>query len=187
MKNLFHLFVGFVFLFLLSWQSAQAQKTQKRDLPLYKDGGKFDFNWSIGIEHEAMRSKLRDFLWTHWSRKKPGRVTAIFYTIEGDPTTTNFYIEPNENENWVIGTESESICCVLDSLMKKKRKPTIRKWKVVYEIVDRIELLNGEMPKPNEVRKIVPTEDTRQPNSYLLRLRQKGDENNNTIFEGFIL
>lgn len=125
-------------------QPTLGQNVQRRDLTRYDDGGTFDFNWGAGPQaHERMRPKLREFLWEHWSRKKLGRVVAIFYTIEGDPTAHNLYIEPGEDGRWRIVSEYESECCWFYSMEKKKKKRERRKGVEIYDTVERVEEVNG--------------------------------------------
>lgn len=181
-------FSGYLVLLLLlfAFLPTQAQETPKRDLKFYDDGGKFDFGWATDYKtHQEMKPRLREFLWTHWSRKKLGRVSAVFYTYEGDPTTTTYYIEPNKNGQWIIVAEYKQICCVLYQLEKKKRKPITKFGKDIYEIIDRIE--RNDKLAIDDISEIVPTTEQREPNLYLLRLRKRGEENNNLIFGAFVL
>src|SRR5439155_9836690 len=78
-----------------------AQTGTRRALARYHQGGTFDFTWSAGPRaHERMKPLLRQFVWQHWSRKQLGHVIAIYYTMEGDPTTYNLFIEPDSNGRW---------------------------------------------------------------------------------------
>src|SRR5215475_9731892 len=58
-----------------------------RDLTRYDDGGAFD--------GRQMMPKLRRFLWEHWTQKRLAHVVVTLYSIEGDPTTYNLFIEPD--------------------------------------------------------------------------------------------
>ena len=61
----------------LGARNISSQETKARDLSRYENGGTYDLNWSrSGEEHEEMRSKLRAFLWEHWSQRRLGRITA---------------------------------------------------------------------------------------------------------------
>lgn len=141
-----------------------AQTTQKRELSRYDDGGTFDFNWGAGPQaHERMRPKLREFLWGHWSQKRMGRVVVTFYSIEGDPTTLNLYVEPGEDGRWRVVSEYENECCWFYSMEKPKRKRERRKGIDIYNTVERVE----------------------GPNGFSLRLRKAGE--NDSARETFIL
>ena len=121
-----------------------AQTAQRRDLSRYDDGGTFDFNWGAGPQaHERMRAKLREFLWEHWSQKKPGRVVVAFYSLEGDPTTHNLYVEPGKGGRWRVVSEYENVCCWFYSLEKPKRKRERRKSVDIYNTVERVEGPDG--------------------------------------------
>ncbi len=125
-------------------QAVFAQTDRKRDLSRYDDGGTFDFNWGAGPQaHERMRPKLREFLWEHWSGRKPGRVVVTFYSIEGDPTTLNLYVEPGEDGRWRVVSEYENECCWFYSMEKPKRKRERRKGVDIYNTVERVEEPNG--------------------------------------------
>jgi hypothetical protein len=159
-----------------------AQNVQKRDLAHYDGGGTFDFNWGIGPKaHERMRPKLREFLWEHWSQKRLGHVVAIFYTIEGDPTTHNLYIEPDESGRWRVVSEHESECCWFYALEKKKRKRERRKGTEIYDTVERIE----EMKNGTGTWNVISDGYRRAPHIYRIRLRNAAE--NNLLEAAFIL
>lgn len=149
MKNHFYFpFCLFVLLLVLSFQNNQAQNIKKRQLNLYNKGGKFDFNWSVSTEERSkMKSKLKDFMQTHLSQKRLARVTFAIYSMEGDPFISNFYVEQNKNERWVIVDEWKNTCCMLYFLEKKKRKPVTKKGTAIYKTIEELEIvLNERIP-----------------------------------------
>jgi hypothetical protein len=173
MRKQGHLTVCLSFLLLAFFTpAALAQILQKRDLAGYNNGGSFDFSWGVMPEaHEAMRSKLRMFLWEHWSQKRLGRVVATFYTIEGDPTTHNLYIEPLPNGHWRIVSEYERECCALYALEKKKRKRTRERSVEVYDTVEWVE------PMKNGVAwRVILEGAPHERGTYRLRLRRTAEE-----------
>ena len=151
-------------------RDSSAQEIKARDLSRYKDGGTYDLNWSrSGEEHEEMRSKLRAFLWEHWSQRRLGRITATIYTIEGDPTTTTFYVEPDKNGAWRVSTEYESECCWFYGMEGKERKRETGKG--FYNVVERV--VGGRDEKAKEFKiiwSVIPKGEKREPNTYALRL-----------------
>jgi len=165
-------------------QSVQAQKIRKRNLARYDNGGEFDFNFGIGEkEKAAMNSRLREFLWTHWSQKKLGRVEkTIYYTLEGDPAVTIFYVEPDKNGHWIIREETTTFCCFLYFTEKRKRKPLITTSRTVYKIIERVEIV-GKANLNNNTLTAIPKVEVRKPYIYLLRLSRDEDDNS----EGLIL
>jgi hypothetical protein len=50
----------------------------------------------------------RDFLWEHWTQKRPARVVVTVYTIEGDPTTYNLFVEFDRGQRWRVVAKYES-------------------------------------------------------------------------------
>lgn len=133
-------------LLILSCHPSAAQSIKKRQLNLYDDGGKFDFNWSITYEErQTLKTQLRDFLQARWSQEKLGRVIAAFYTVEGDPLIADFYIEPDTKGRWIIVEEWERTCCALYQLEKKKRKPVTTKGKTIYETTEVVETFLKEI------------------------------------------
>lgn len=169
--------------------SSSSQEVKARDLSRYKDGGTYNLSWSRGGEElEEMRSKLRAFLWEHWSQRRLGRITATIYTIEGDPTTTTFYVEPNEGGDWQVATEYESECCWFYGMEGKERKR--EKGKGFYNIVERVVGGRDEQAKEFKiVWSVIPEGEKRQPNTYALRLRRaaRNQESNPKEEVAFIL
>lgn len=150
-----------------------AQATKARDLSRYKDGGTYDLKWTRGGEElEEMRAKLRAFVWEHWSQRRLGRVTAVIYTVEGDPTTNTFYVEPNESGGWQVATEYESECCWFYGAEGKERKRETGKG--AYNVVERV-AGGGRDDKAEEfqiVWSVIPEGERRPPQTYALRLRK---------------
>src|SRR5262245_65407098 len=99
-------------LILLAFSGQTGLTQNPRDLTRYDDGGAFDFNWGAGPKaHAQMSPKLRRFLWAHWTQKRLAHVVVTLYSIEGDPTTYNLFVEPDTDQRWrpVAGYDSE--CC----------------------------------------------------------------------------
>src|ERR1700737_2190272 len=95
---------------MLVFQICPAQKS--RDLSRYDDGGAIDYSWDIGPDaHPEVNAKLRDFLWEHWTQKRLAHVVITFYTIEGDPTKYNLFVEPDGSHHWRVSAKYEGECC----------------------------------------------------------------------------
>ena len=149
-----------------------SQEINARDISRYKNGGAYNLNWSrSGEELEEMRSKVRAFLWEHWSQRRLGRITATIYTIEGDPTTTTFYVEPDKKGTWQVATEYESECCWFYGREGKERKRETGKGS--FNIVERVVGGRDEKSKEFQIEwSVIPEGEKRQPNTYALRLRK---------------
>src|SRR5262245_60718239 len=110
-------------LVLLAFSGHTGLAQTPRDMTRYDNGGVFDFSWGAGPEaHARMNPKLRGFLWEHWTQKRLAHVVVTLYTIEGDPTTYNLYIEPDRDQRWRVAAEYESECCWFYAMEKPKRK-----------------------------------------------------------------
>jgi hypothetical protein len=161
-----------VLLLAIVAQAGLGPRAQKRDLARYDNGGTFDFSWDLMPEaHERTKPKLRMFLWEHWSQKRLGRVVAIFYTIEGDPTTVNLYIEPDANGHWRVVSEYERECCALYALQKKQKKRTRERGVAIYDKVEWVE------PIKNGVAwRVMPEGAPHDRETYRLRFSKTAEE-----------
>src|SRR6266568_6410375 len=74
--------------------------------------------YSIGntltfAERNQLLSRVRSFLWDHWSQRRPGQLQVTVYTVEGDPTTYVFFTEKDSKDRWCIRSKSESVIAKL--------------------------------------------------------------------------
>ena len=157
--------------FSIGVRDTAAQETKARDLSRYENGGTFDLSWDrSGAKHEEQRSKLRAFLWEHWSQHRLGRIVTTFYSLEGDPTTISFYVEPDESGTWRVATEYERYCCWSDKMAGKEKKHETGQG--TYYIVERV--VGGRDFKAKEFRivwSVIPAKKKSRPGTYALRLR----------------
>ena len=152
-------------LFVLGGQSYFGEDRPQRDLTKYENGGAFDFRWSVtGEARRKMASELRDFVWRQWTEKRLGYVVATYYTIEGDPTTYNLFVEPDANQRWHVVAKYESECCWNYGLEKPPRPRKRETGVAQYDIVERIAT-------------------PRERGAYTLRLRKTGAR----ASDGFVL
>src|SRR5262245_46950054 len=159
-------FISLLILFAFSGHTGLTQNP--RDLTRYDDGGAFDFSWGAGLEaHAQMMPKLRRFLWEHWTQKRLAHVVVTLYTIEGDPTSYNLFVEPDRDQRWRVVAEYESECCWFYAMEKPKRNRKREKGVVIYAVVERIRTSNSDQATLS----IIPEGDRREADSYILRLR----------------
>jgi hypothetical protein len=159
---------------LLAFSDHRGLAQNSRDLTHYHDGGVFELGWAGRPDADAkMRPKLRDFLWEHWTQKHLAHVVVTFYTIEGDPTTYNLFIEPDRDRRWRVVAEYESECCWYYAMEKPKRKRKRKKGAVIYDIVERVQTSGSD----HAPLSLTPEGDRREVDSYSLQMRRIGDGN----------
>lgn len=161
-------------------RAGSSQQPKSRDYSRYEDGGHYNLSWSRSSEElEEMRSKLRAFLWEHWSQRRLGRITATLYSIEGDPTRITFFVEPDESRAWRVATEYESNCCWFHNMQGEEKK--LETGTGVYYAVERVVGVRDAKSKDfRSTWSVIPENEKRRPDTYALRLRKrvKGQEDN---------
>lgn len=115
-------------------------------------------------ERNRVLGEIREFLWEHWQRRQAGRVTAVFYTIEGDPTSSTFFIEQDQKGRFRLRVVSESTTFGLRKGQKPRRKVT----EETYDIVERVEDVSGEHPATGPA---LSDSEKRPSLTYRLRLK----------------
>jgi hypothetical protein len=145
-------------LILLPFRGHAGLAQNPRDLTRYDDGGAFD--------GRQMMPKLRRFLWEHWTQKRLAHVVVTLYSIEGDPTTYNLFIEPDRDQHWRVVAEYESECCWVYEMEKPKRKRERKKGVALYDIVERVQTSGSDQATLS----LIPEGDSRESDSYILRL-----------------
>ncbi|SRR6266568_3330148 len=127
--------------------------------------------YSIGntltfAERNQLLSRVRSFLWDHWSQRRPGQLQVTVYTVEGDPTTYVFFTEKDSKDRWCIRSKSES---VIAKLLKPSEAQRLETQEVIYYEIERLD---------SETSEIIPSSEKRQPDTYKLRLKSdKGPKN----------
>jgi hypothetical protein len=154
-------------LILLLFSGHPGLAQNHRDLTHYDDGGAFDLvRPGRPYTNANMRPKLREFLWEHWTQKHLAHVVVTVYTIEGDPTTYNLFVEPDRDQRWRVVAEYERECCWDYAMEKPKRKRERKKGVELYDIVERVQTSGSD----HATLSLIPEGDSRESDSYLLRL-----------------
>ena len=149
----------------LSTQVESLAQQGKRNLAAYDKSGPYFFDNEPPWERrERMAGEIREFLWEHWKERRLGLVKATFFSIEGDLTSSTFFVEPSAKGHWRIVVESESI---ISSLLPKKRKPRPEINRDYYNLVDRVD------PTSDKLAPSIPEDEVRQPQTYRLRLKNR--------------
>jgi hypothetical protein len=84
----------------------QSLQTDQRNL---NDYDKISFDIPVSESPYSAVAKARSFIWEHWQQHRKGYVILKLRNKHGELTTSQTYIEPNENGEWrvVIHTKSE--------------------------------------------------------------------------------
>lgn len=151
---------------VLAMQGKSCGQETRRDLTTYDKAGPYTIDYEPPFRGDKYLGEIRSFLWEHWKEKRRGLVTATFYTIEGDPTTSCYFVEPDAKGAWHIRIDSESI---ISAMLPKGRKPRREISRDSYDEVDRIEKTSENAANPIVVAK----QEVREPQTFRLRLRNK--------------
>jgi hypothetical protein len=160
-----------VFTFCLIVQSGTAMQRKspgqavRRDRVNYDKAGPFEFDNDLHPrDADRLLGEIRDFLWKHWKDRQPGLVTATFYTIEGDPTKSLYFVESDARGRWLIRVNSDS---TISALLPKGKRPRRIIVQDDFDKVDRVEPTSTS--SPNSIA--IPNDAIRLPQTFKLRLR----------------
>lgn len=160
-----------VFSFCLVFQSdvmmqgKSSRQAVRRDLAVYDKAGPYIIDNEPPFKGDKYFGEIRSFLWEHWRERRLGLVKATFFSIEGDHTSSSFFVEPDAKGCWRIAVESESI---ISALLPKRRRPRRIVTNEDYDQVDRVEENeNAATPIP------LPENEVRLPQTFKLRLRNR--------------
>src|SRR2546426_888613 len=87
-------------------QSESLQQKKMRDLSLYEKIGPYTLELTIDAQARASKeAEIREFLWNHWQRRRLGQVAVTRYSREGEPSTSAYFVEPDEKGIWHIAVK----------------------------------------------------------------------------------
>lgn len=149
----------------LTVQGKSSAQGARRDLAAYDRAGPYELNNDLH-PHDAAKilGEIRGFLWEHWKERRLGLVKATFFSIEGDHTSSSFFVEPDAKNSWRITVESES---VISALLPKGRKPRREITHETYNEIERVE----PMIETSATSIPISAQAVRQPQTYRLRFR----------------
>jgi hypothetical protein len=113
-------------------------------------------------EEEALKARARQCIWDNWRRTRPALCAVVRTNIEGEPTIHNFQLNRGAGGQWQVFLEVANECCWHDAPEARRLKPDGAGARV-YRIVERIDA---------ESRQVIPAEQDRRPDTYLLRFRE---------------
>jgi hypothetical protein len=135
-------------------------RTPDRDLCCYENGGLLDINPIQGKQALQGVSKLRKFLWKHWTERRRGVIATIVHPIDYNSSKVVYFIEPNEHGMWQVIIESQ--------------RKSLSGWsknieRIVASEVKRVEIAHDGWSERVEI----PQNANRRPESYHLLLKDQ--------------
>ena len=92
----------------LVFASALSVEAGPRDLARYETLGPYVLHERVltAADRALVDSQMRDFLLRCWQQHRLGRLITLRFSIEGLPTRTTYYIEPDASGGWHVVVES---------------------------------------------------------------------------------
>jgi hypothetical protein len=81
-----------------------ADIAQARDMSLYDDGGHWDcreHSLSDTSPRNCDLPKVRNFIWEHWQKKRPGYIRVTVDSVD-TMSTSHIFVEPNDQGSWHV-------------------------------------------------------------------------------------
>jgi hypothetical protein len=146
-------------------QGQPSVQRAKRALATYDQAGPYELSNDLH-PHDAdkMLAEIRGFLWEHWEQRRHGVIKVTFFSIEGDQTSSSFFVEPDAKGSWRLTVESVSI---ISALLHKGSKPRREVTDEIYNEVERLEATSGNSAPST----LIPAQAIRQPQTYRLRFK----------------
>jgi hypothetical protein len=92
--------------YALTTHGALLQQVNMRNLARYDKSGPYTVGLALSAEERsAIEANVRAFLWNHWRRCRLARVEITHYSKEGEPSTSSFFIEPDNGGVWRIAVK----------------------------------------------------------------------------------
>jgi hypothetical protein len=153
-----------VFQVELTLQRESSRPIGQRNLVLYDKAGPYSIDYDPPYKADKYLAEIRTFLWQHCKERRLGLVNATFFTIEGDRTTSTFFVEPDRKGKWLIRIHSKS---TFAALLPKRGKPHFENAREEYDEIDRVEAtsVNAATAVP------IPESVSRESEKFRLRLR----------------
>ena len=155
----------------LTCRIVAAESQKARDLSVYDLSGPYSLDRSTrhAEDRPVIEASIREFLWTRWQRHRLAHLAVVQYSLEGLPTRTWYFIEPDGAGIWRLAVEED----VTLPAFKRDSEEHVREthWYDAYSL-DRVEVKghNEASPRP------ISEKELRPPEEYRLQLKNKGGE-----------
>lgn len=150
-------------------QDSSANRLAQRNLDLYERAGPFTLDLDLDSQSRTnTEAEIREFLWKHWHQRRLGHLVATWYSKEGEPSTSAYFVEPDEKGIWHIAITINRTL-VERTGSKRQLQNTIE-----YDAysIERVDVSKGTLGRSIAI----PEGETRSPQSYRLRLKDKHEE-----------
>lgn len=147
-------------------QSSSLLQGNMRDLSRYDRAGPYAIELKLDAQARAkLEADIRGFLWNHWRQRRLGHVMVTQYSKEGEPSTSSYFVEPDEKGGWHIAVKVDRT--VVDRGSSKSQ----RHESVEYQAysVERVEVPRDGLTQ----RAVIPEGEMRTPQSYRLALKDE--------------
>ena len=153
----------------------------RRDLAKYDNGGSFKFSPTVPQnEQNEERTKIREFVWDHWTEKRLGYLSFVFWSAAEDPAGYDLYIEPDKSGSWAVTYDYERQCCVARTRQDLKIGIEINTGTLYYmslerrETVPGIEFIDEDVPLDTAVYgKLIPDRQKLAGKDFVLLFRKE--------------
>lgn len=138
-------------------------ETEGRDLNAYEQSGPYTIDFLEAHANQRSRDEaaIREFLWVHWHSQRRALLRVTFYSKEGLPTVTKFFIEPDAIGNWNVVVQMRSKLPAPPGSEGRSEDTTERAYYVQRVTIDKSDV------------QVIPPADRRTAASYRLALRDK--------------
>lgn len=147
-------------------RSSPLQQAKMRNLARYDKAGPYTIELRLDAQARSnIEANVREFLWSHWHQRRLGHVAVTRYSKEGEPSTSSYFIEPDERGVWHIAVK------IGRTLVDRGDSKSQRYESVEYEAysVERIEVPKGGLTQSA----VIPEREARTPQSYRLALKDE--------------
>ena len=90
-------------------QIASQLELKNRDMSLYDKAGPYKVS-ALTVyrsELDKAEAEIRTFIWKHWRQRRRAYASLVIVSVEGEPQTTSFFVEPDEGGRWRISLMEE--------------------------------------------------------------------------------
>jgi hypothetical protein len=147
-------------------QGNSLKQKGNRDLSSYDKAGPYVVRQNVS---DPARSKLeaavRQFVWEHWQKRRTGYVSITKYSKEGEPSTTHFFIEPENERVWRVAVSINRV--VIDRRGAKRKRHEASTYNSYF--LERVEVPTSGLSQ----LVVLPESELREPKSYRLTLKDQ--------------